>query len=172
MKISVDLGSMQNLIELLHKVRNEIQRIEEEFREIKSGLGEEIKRDLKVSVQINKAENVLGDISAGSARYSHLIQQILVEYQQLEKKILEMASKLPEHCLSYQHKHEPNNAKDSTRKGKRPETFWDRLIMIYRVDPCRLPKVGGFKKYPVKPGLIANGKNILIRTWTESYLDR
>ena len=162
--ISIHPEGMREILVQLNKLKNEVNRIETEFVRIGRSLDPEF---LEISKLVRSVEQDLVDINVSLARFCSFVDNTINEYVDADKRIKGMVDNIQNLISTTRDKFIPIKSIDFEKKNQK--VFYFDMLKIDLIDePCRLPRKEILEKFKVRPGKIAEGKNILVRTWSSS----
>lgn len=158
--ISVYPDGMKDILRQILILKQEIARIEAEFRIVGRSLDSEF-QDVQNLIKV--VEQKLENICIFFSRSCYFFEQTITDYINAEEAIKCMLDKIEN--VKYN-----NNLGAGLNKSRKEIkgcklTFSEVLNIDLKVEPCKISKKEVLTKYKVKPGKIEDGKNILVRAW-------
>lgn len=164
MNIYVDMAYMEELGQRLDHMQQRLRSIESRFGELESNLDPEIKKDMAAVAHIKRVKERLEKAAGAAAKYSEFMEETLEAYKGIEERLNRAAWNIQQTRTVYIKR---SQADKSIEKAERRDSEEQRRLILTAssIKSCRLPEKESITGAPVKPGIIADGKNILIRTW-------
>lgn len=165
MNISIHPEGMREILVRLSELRNEVNRIENEFVKIGASLDPEL---MEISKLVRSVEQDLGGINISLCRFCSFVDDTINKYVDADKRIKCLVDNIENLHSIARDKFIPVNSTNCDKNNQRA-SYFDMLKIALIEKPCRLPKKEIWEKFKVRPGKIAEGKNILVRTWSSAH---
>lgn len=147
---------MNYLSERLHNTAKNLEQVSYSYEHLMNHIPFEIKRNSDIQWITQDVAESLKKIVDTTKKHSEWMQNVQWEYQQAEKRILQIYESIAQ------------EKGGSFLKNKKKQ--WVRQLGYQQIQQtpylCRLPKKEQIIESSIYAGLIQKGRNILIKTWT------
>jgi len=158
--ISVYPDGMKDILRQILILKQEIARIEAEFRIVGRSLDSEF-QDVQNLIKV--VEQKLENICIFFSRSGNFFEQTITDYINAEEAIKCMLDRIENVKYNSNLGSGLNKSREKIKGSKL--TFSEVLNIDLKVEPCKISKKEILAKYKVRPGKIEDGKNILVRAW-------